>query len=1028
MIPIRLAVEGLYSYQEKVEIDFAQLTSGRLFGIFGKVGSGKSALLEAITFALYGKTERINSKMNYNMMNLRSDRLFIDFEFEIGTEEDRDRYRFEVKSRRNSKQFEDVKKYERTGFHWDGEAWVPLASNNAQHILHLSYDHFIKTIIIPQGKFQEFLHMTAAPRTRMLKELFELQKYDLADAVKRLNGENEEQVNRLGGRLEEIPEVSAEDLQEATEKLAAQTEVLLQIQAGLKALAQEDQELKQIQEIKQELEQVRDMLGKLVPEEADFKDRKVKLERFIMVKNVFDESLRRQASYQERATELGKIIPLLQESLLNFEAQQVQLDRDFQQAKEAFDGRDILKEKAQEMLTLAEMLGLQASLKTLAARVGKGKLVLDQEKLAQQVIQDEIKAVQSQLEALKTEMPDGNLLLELQSWFNKSSQLLQLKEEAMATLASAKSDHEATQTDFLKWLSQPLVQSVAVDAGRELDDLASHLENTLHAEQEALDALQSRQREVEVHARLNDYAAALAEGEPCPLCGATEHPHPATSEETAERLEQLNREAEAIRHRIQQLTRLQPELGSWQDRQGRNAKEAERLEKVLVERLVQLESHQATFLWPDFSPDQPDKVAELMALNRELREKEATLQADANRLRLALDQKNKDLERFGEGIQRLAQEEASYQGQFLSKQESLRQFDYADFEAEEAAELKAKGGHFQQEYESIGTIFERLQKRLESHKEALLEKRHQLDKVAHDQNTVTGELKVLAQALAEKVDLNGLEDVAEAQRILAWKIETVTEKKDIESFEKDLRDARREHENWSKKEAGRSYDPIRHASVGEGMLAKEVERSAAEQDKARLEVGFEQMRKDQAARARLQKEMEGILIRAENLKVMESLFRVSGFVNYVSTIYLRELCERANVRFQQLTRHQLSLMIDEGNDFQIRDNLNDGKVRSVRTLSGGQTFQASLCLALALADNINQRMGNTQNFFFLDEGFGSLDRESLNLVFETLKQLREENRIVGVISHVEDLQEEIPQYLHIHKDEEKGSQVRESWA
>ena len=107
--------------------------------------------------------------------------------------------------------------------------------------------------------------------------------------------------------------------------------------------------------------------------------------------------------------------------------------------------------------------------------------------------------------------------------------------------------------------------------------------------------------------------------------------------------------------------------------------------------------------------------------------------------------------------------------------------------------------------------------------------------------------------------------------------------------------------------------------------------------------------------------------------------------------------------------------------------MNEGKVRSVKTLSGGQTFQASLSLALALADNIQQITRSSQNFFFLDEGFGSLDRESLEIVFDTLKTLRRENRIVGVISHVEEMQQEIEAHLRIENDPERGSLIRRSW-
>ena len=84
MIPLALTLKGIYSYQSEQQIDFTALTAASLFGIFGAVGSGKSTILEAISFALYGETERLNQKDNrsYNMMNLKSDRLAIDFIFD----------------------------------------------------------------------------------------------------------------------------------------------------------------------------------------------------------------------------------------------------------------------------------------------------------------------------------------------------------------------------------------------------------------------------------------------------------------------------------------------------------------------------------------------------------------------------------------------------------------------------------------------------------------------------------------------------------------------------------------------------------------------------------------------------------------------------------------------------------------------------------------------------------------------------------------------------------------------------------
>jgi len=139
------------------------------------------------------------------------------------------------------------------------------------------------------------------------------------------------------------------------------------------------------------------------------------------------------------------------------------------------------------------------------------------------------------------------------------------------------------------------------------------------------------------------------------------------------------------------------------------------------------------------------------------------------------------------------------------------------------------------------------------------------------------------------------------------------------------------------------------------------------------------------------------------------------------------LCQVANERFQKLTSQQLRLELDGDNNFLVRDFLNEGKTRHIKTLSGGQTFQASLSLALALAENVQAQNKATQNFFFLDEGFGTLDRQSLQVVFETLKTLRKENRIVGIISHVEELQQEIDVFVKIINNSEQGSTINYSW-
>jgi exonuclease SbcC len=225
----------------------------------------------------------------------------------------------------------------------------------------------------------------------------------------------------------------------------------------------------------------------------------------------------------------------------------------------------------------------------------------------------------------------------------------------------------------------------------------------------------------------------------------------------------------------------------------------------------------------------------------------------------------------------------------------------------------------------------------------------------------------------------------------------------------------------------RLYDAEVHQKIKGEILEIGKNITSKNQEFGKTEELLKKLLKDLENQVLLQNELEKLEIRAENIKTMKSLFKASGFVNYVSSVYLQNLCNAANDRFFQLTRQKLSLEITPDNNFQVRDFMNGGKVRSVKTLSGGQTFQAALSLALSLADNIQKITESNQNFFFLDEGFGSLDKESLSVVFDTLKTLRKENRIVGVISHVEEMQQEIDVHLRIENDENRGSLIKKSW-
>ncbi len=180
MIPITLTLKGVYSYKEKQTIDFRELSSDHLFGIFGTVGSGKSSILEAITFALYGKIERLNSKgLKYNMMNLSSNEMFIDFTFQANNG---NYYNSVSHFKRNSKKHGDINTGSRSCYRVDEhdfDSKTPIASEELERVIGLTYENFKRTIIIPQGKFQEFLKLGAKDRSSMLEEIFDLEKFNL---------------------------------------------------------------------------------------------------------------------------------------------------------------------------------------------------------------------------------------------------------------------------------------------------------------------------------------------------------------------------------------------------------------------------------------------------------------------------------------------------------------------------------------------------------------------------------------------------------------------------------------------------------------------------------------------------------------------------------------------------------------------------------------------------------------------------------------------------------------------------------
>jgi exonuclease SbcC len=148
------------------------------------------------------------------------------------------------------------------------------------------------------------------------------------------------------------------------------------------------------------------------------------------------------------------------------------------------------------------------------------------------------------------------------------------------------------------------------------------------------------------------------------------------------------------------------------------------------------------------------------------------------------------------------------------------------------------------------------------------------------------------------------------------------------------------------------------------------------------------------------------------------LLRSDQFVEWLVVEALAALVRGASALLETLSNNAYALQLGTDGEFEVVDHLNADETRSVRTLSGGETFQASLALALALADQLSSLAADGAprlEAMFLDEGFGSLDSESLDVVASTIELLGASGRMVGIVTHVRELAERVPVRFEVRK-------------
>lgn len=1128
MRPIELTIAGLNSFEEEQRVNFSELISQGLFGIFGPTGSGKSSILDALILALYDKIPRYESGSNRNFINLNSDVMTVSFKFSL--DKDTDRY---YCVERSYKKWKDTYKPVLVRLYYFNGVTEILAEKANEinkkivELIGLNYDDFVRAIIIPQGKFSEFLHLANTERRTMLERIFRLEDYGdrLLRTVRAELAKTRAQYEKTNAALAQYGDISAEGLTLAEKEI--------------KTLEAENTELKAK---KEETEKAYALVSDAW--EAELERRDYARERAVLLEQSEKIALTKTALKQAEAAEgLRPIIKqreAFREKLGVWEKELEDVKKDFTRAvsenelaKETYDKAVELREntlpgllKKEEKLTQAlkleeelksvknEHAALQSSYKK--KREQSAALETKNKELAESILTvesdaEKLRKKKTELFVSLEEMREVESLAAIEEKLNereKEINSLKIKideqckneKEAEKTFALAKESLESAERDIkqiqneilagLYYYRKHLALKLSQEKASEEESRAEFLNKTKQAEElAAAIELLERKNLAAVLAR------TLAENEPCPVCGSTDHPMIAKAaaeeflNEQRSELSQLQKSIETLNNTLQE--KRQNIVLTERDMQNADT----RIESLVAE-FACSEEDENRFNGRDFSFEQPKFLKEnglllsvqsfeteqtnkrnaLIALREKSRKaalSKATVTETLEALKTRREEQEARLDVFKKEKSELNAQIAQTaitrpEGGFLSVLKLLRQKEEKRRRAErEEEKLSDRLRTLNKEKESgqaeLQTLREVLAQIETSGKEKAIQLSAAKDRMTNlcESGKPLPELEICKSRITE---INTAESAAkkkaEASEI---SVNTIAlKKRDLEKSLADTSSLEKENRNEiesfmrrtnisSEKELAaylstdkehlrakiKDYDT--KLSAAENNLKRleekllpyaEVEienelrlrKQSAESFAAKSEENgqtlavkrksFEDMKKNLKTALELKTERDKTKKNMDGLKELSDLFAGKAFVEFVAKKQLAYITAETSKRLRMISGGRYSLELLEA-DFVIKDNLNGGLLRSPRTLSGGETFVVSLCLALALSSRIQMKNSAALDLFFLDEGFGSLDPLTLETVLDSLEKLRKENLTVGLITHVEELKNRIENRLTV---------------
>ena len=1038
MLPKKIIMENFGPFVHE-EVDFDEMTEAPLFLISGKTGAGKTTIFDAITFALYGDASggvRSSNEIRSSFAE-PTEETRVQFIFEHqGRKYSIERWPKQTLAKKNGKgETTKNQKVQLSIFNDKGQeaetyTKVDAVNEVIYQILNLQKDQFRQIVMLPQGEFRTFLNANSTEKEAVLRSLFGTSFYrQFTENLKLQKCELEKSVSEMTTRIDQLfQQVLAEKgvtyeeslnlareylLLEEQELLKSQTE-LAEKQAKQKALQQQLQRAKELSESFRQEQETRQQLQKIeadLPHQEEKKKQLVHGRELEKIRPTYDriqELVKQQIQQtdeatenQQRAAELEQQYSECQKQTTDFEQQSAEWQTKEQQLQSLNALLPLVKQKEQLMKQKTELTDKQAK---------------QQERLSE-IIQ-QIKVHEEKIKLLETKQNTEKM------WQDRRYEELQFQQTVTHLQQSAKDifDQQEEEEDQQVKLAQ-------------LVEKASRTSNQLTSEVADYKKLKSQWASAEI-ARLS---MDLLPGEPCPVCGSKEHPNPAQHAElTTDNLGQLQVALETLEARIKQLELIreqaeaQYEVGIKTFDQLQEDRSA--AQKAQEEQINTLQATFADYYQLEVGADLSELVIFLRERQKETDERLAEINESKQTLldlKAEIDNNQAKKLESETSLNVVKGELQTLEGRLSSIEEQTKEWQLPTLEAH-IVELQGKIDEYHTHLQAHQALVKELEQQhirlQENHKLLAKQQQETAENLQKFQTSLQQQLTeadlALEQLVAAPVDLSRLEQ-------------------EITEFDQQLlllKDRQSRLAEVIKDQEKPELDELQTL-----VTSCEAEVTQFQQQHYAKESQLQQQRT-------LIEKIEGLQAQSkeqlDELNQMLQLYQTMNGDNpqkislerYVLQWYLAEVLQCANQQLNQLTkgRYRFELKQETGRskgntglEINVYDD-NAGATRSSHTLSGGESFIAALSLALGLAEVIQSQAGGVAiEALFIDEGFGSLDEEALEMAMEALESIENAGRMIGIISHVRELKERIPQQIIVETSGTGRSSIRyqlEGWS